>query len=457
MTQPFLCLNITCPVAAYDVNVEPAKDDVLFVDEEAFLHMCETFFHSYYIDDHNDEVEAPDLIVPGNLELLLDDKSASRSSQQSRCEGTELQMYRMDTMVSCSKPSANIVPSIADQALSSPPNARPRHNFGNVRRTTDTESLAKWQTSMYDGNDGPLPKDCPDTQDENVADEDADSQSLNPWSIAKMNAPLNRRQRGVQENVAPFKTNSNRQLMTPRPERVSMPLKFNSSSPLRASNVPARSPQQYLPSPPSRTPLLPRNFGLHSLPSRRSLYPGTRPDQRSHVDVEMFGPEPSFSPSLTNALQRAPRLQGTSVNKPFVIPTTRQFEYPGPEIERGDPLQRPQGSSEPASDIPTELDLTGLAEAAYDKVLALSGESGNADRVCNLRLHHKLDLDRVRNMAAKLLGCDEYVQKGEIPIGFAKPDPDNWTTRLMQLLPAKQQAAIDLKRTLIAADQDRDR
>ncbi|KAI9784840.1 MAG: hypothetical protein M1839_001570 [Geoglossum umbratile] len=42
------CMNIICPVGSYDVNVEPAKDDVQFGDPGAVLSVIEKFLQSVY-------------------------------------------------------------------------------------------------------------------------------------------------------------------------------------------------------------------------------------------------------------------------------------------------------------------------------------------------------------------------------------------------------------------------
>ncbi|KNG84919.1 DNA mismatch repair protein [Aspergillus nomiae NRRL 13137] len=46
ITDPFLCLHIQCPQASYDVNIEPAKDDVLFEDSERLLSLVGDLFRS---------------------------------------------------------------------------------------------------------------------------------------------------------------------------------------------------------------------------------------------------------------------------------------------------------------------------------------------------------------------------------------------------------------------------
>ncbi|KFY38900.1 hypothetical protein V495_06261 [Pseudogymnoascus sp. VKM F-4514 (FW-929)] len=46
--DPFIYLNIACPIGSYDPNIEPAKDDVLFEDEEAIISVADKLFKSIY-------------------------------------------------------------------------------------------------------------------------------------------------------------------------------------------------------------------------------------------------------------------------------------------------------------------------------------------------------------------------------------------------------------------------
>jgi DNA mismatch repair protein MutL len=48
LKSPFICLNIQCPVATYDANIEPAKDDVLFGNEDVVLETAEKLFRTVY-------------------------------------------------------------------------------------------------------------------------------------------------------------------------------------------------------------------------------------------------------------------------------------------------------------------------------------------------------------------------------------------------------------------------
>ncbi|KAL4752181.1 hypothetical protein BDW72DRAFT_192316 [Aspergillus terricola var. indicus] len=50
INDPFLCIHILCPEGAYDANVEPSKDDVLFEDQQAVLSLMEDLLRNTYGD-----------------------------------------------------------------------------------------------------------------------------------------------------------------------------------------------------------------------------------------------------------------------------------------------------------------------------------------------------------------------------------------------------------------------
>jgi DNA mismatch repair ATPase MutL len=50
LSDPFLCLQITCPKGSYDANVEPSKDDVLFAERDDLVALSEGLFKEIYGD-----------------------------------------------------------------------------------------------------------------------------------------------------------------------------------------------------------------------------------------------------------------------------------------------------------------------------------------------------------------------------------------------------------------------
>ena len=48
VSDPFLCLQLKCPLGSYDVNIEPGKDDVLFEDRELVFSLIQTVLADHY-------------------------------------------------------------------------------------------------------------------------------------------------------------------------------------------------------------------------------------------------------------------------------------------------------------------------------------------------------------------------------------------------------------------------
>ncbi|KAJ5719980.1 DNA mismatch repair protein C-terminal [Penicillium malachiteum] len=48
ITDPFLCLQLSCPQGSYDVNIEPSKDDVLFEERDIVFSLIEALFEEHY-------------------------------------------------------------------------------------------------------------------------------------------------------------------------------------------------------------------------------------------------------------------------------------------------------------------------------------------------------------------------------------------------------------------------
>ncbi len=77
--DPFLCLNIACPPGTYDVNVEPAKDDVLFAKPDLILQLAEKHFTRFYgeLSTAITKTTAPDSTSRMSDELMLNGKTSS--------------------------------------------------------------------------------------------------------------------------------------------------------------------------------------------------------------------------------------------------------------------------------------------------------------------------------------------------------------------------------------------
>jgi DNA mismatch repair ATPase MutL len=79
--DPFFCMNIICPYDSYDPNIEPAKDDVLFGNEQLVVSVVEKLLNTYYPEAVDDVAE----------EDISSSSSAAQQSQQWRSN-----MYGID-------------------------------------------------------------------------------------------------------------------------------------------------------------------------------------------------------------------------------------------------------------------------------------------------------------------------------------------------------------------------
>lgn len=71
--DPFLYLHIICPSGSYDVNVEPAKDDVLFADADFVIAKLERFLSSVYGELQTPKVGSRSIAnsKPADFDMLL--------------------------------------------------------------------------------------------------------------------------------------------------------------------------------------------------------------------------------------------------------------------------------------------------------------------------------------------------------------------------------------------------
>lgn len=111
LLDPFLCLNIACPPGTYDVNVEPAKDDVLFAKPELILQLVEKNLKELY-GELSTTVTGP--LIPRSTsrtsdELMLNRKTSSNNKILPAKSAGEPTYQR-----STPSPSLNIPPSTQD-------------------------------------------------------------------------------------------------------------------------------------------------------------------------------------------------------------------------------------------------------------------------------------------------------------------------------------------------------
>lgn len=171
--DPFFCLNIICPVDSYDPNIEPAKDNVIFGDEAFILTMIDRLLVSYYPDNIN-------VAGPGDN---LEDVAMTPPSQN---------------------PEVPESPSRPRTPFSVHENV-PAEGLEAYERATQSQP-PRWRSIMYgiDEEDLEFLQDNVPDMSEEEEDGRRDAAISNPWTIARMNAP-----------IKPKKPVSNGQLLSP--------------------------------------------------------------------------------------------------------------------------------------------------------------------------------------------------------------------------------------------------
>ncbi|EKV04519.1 DNA mismatch repair protein, putative [Penicillium digitatum PHI26] len=165
ISDPFVCLQIRCPRGTYDVNIEPAKDDLLFEDRDVVLALVEKLFRDHYGKIHGTETGSynqgkEDACKPGGnlggFKILMARKPATELSPQPRNSEHSFDQTVPHTPLS-QKPllSENAFSPVAPSSYKDP------------------ESLSKSTSARNER-----------------------SSFVNPWSISRINASLRTPRRG---------------------------------------------------------------------------------------------------------------------------------------------------------------------------------------------------------------------------------------------------------------------
>ncbi|KAJ5818829.1 DNA mismatch repair protein C-terminal [Penicillium riverlandense] len=156
ISDPFLCLQIQCSQASYDVNIEPSKDDILFEDRDLVLSLVESLLHEQYGDLGNSNEKKPTKAK----------KTASNAT--SNGPGFELLMARKRPATVINKPQGSAEAAV-DTAVTT--------SLMQPLNSTETTSPVNSPHSPFQS---PL-------RSSNAANRN--SEFINPWSITKMNVP----------------------------------------------------------------------------------------------------------------------------------------------------------------------------------------------------------------------------------------------------------------------------
>lgn len=251
--DPFLCMNIVCPPRSYDINIEPAKDGVLFTNTNLVIGEIEQFFQGLYGDlqvktsgNLQSKVAGP---KARGFDLLLARKPSLVSATVSKPGDCDLANFAHkrygqhgDPPMGANKIGIGLA---AESPLSESSNSnltlnskQGTHNgvphsdsvfFGNPTRC-DTPDITKqrsmaskprWLPNMRSDDEDEI--DIPNSQLfewQSQGNPDLDEEELsrdlsnsNPWVFAKTNASVRQYDKSVEKIAGP---DSNDQLYTPR-------------------------------------------------------------------------------------------------------------------------------------------------------------------------------------------------------------------------------------------------
>ena len=261
--DPFCCMSIICPPESYDLNIEPAKDDVLFENVEVVLGIADRLLTAYYpqaVGNVNDE--EPPASVQQHLDL------SSRTLQPP--DETSITAQEHD------------IPSL---------NARPKSRV--------QPAQPRWRPTMYGIEEDDIEflqesRALVIEQEEGVRA----AELSNPWTIARMNTAI--KSKPVADNG---------QLLSPAKNQNSITIRSSSLNPSFTSNTssPARclTPQISSGSNMARSPLdeeLERSIQRISQPASQT---DTFDYEREARPVERMG-DNSSAPAYGNHLLNEP-------------------------------------------------------------------------------------------------------------------------------------------------------
>ena len=222
LRDPFICMNIICLQASYDVNIEPTKDDVLFEDPSSLLDEIESFFSGIYgpIRNGNPKTRVEKLggaPRTNAFALLLARKSPEACSSKNRhqrasdlfCDEGELSLERNDIGLSGSLETAvpethpSIRPTSASLTYRGREPAADSQPCG--AEHPNVQMQPRWRSNMYDDDD-----------DEEGVNELLDS-LLSRKTLPTSNSALTTEDAAVEQSLRPTPPMSSNELLYLQP------------------------------------------------------------------------------------------------------------------------------------------------------------------------------------------------------------------------------------------------
>ena len=257
VTKPFLCLQISCPPDSYDVNVEPAKDEVLFYKSSTVADLFKQMLVEAYgeVQENGQEKSAKGHTKDrtretGAFDVLLARKPVSELSFPSQDEHRDLLKSAAEgpNTTSCQSPASPPVTSPITNG------ARTSSAIRNINSNITTA-----HTNMYTVDDGENVSDAGKDpvaigEDDLHLSDGQDESTNNPWTMAKMNTRTAAHSTGpsdLSNAEAVRQTSSNSSPERPQSSSHRAPLRHASQLPSPAQSSTEDVPYQN-PGPPFR-------------------------------------------------------------------------------------------------------------------------------------------------------------------------------------------------------------
>jgi hypothetical protein len=195
--HPFLCLNISCPAGAYDPNVEPSKSEVIFAEQKWLLQLFERFCESFYLKERF--VDHDQVVLGGQERSTINTQEGT--SRHSR------------TLINKAQQPHSLSTSGAPDHVVQPTVTRPPlpHDDAAGMPTTQWTLDMRDKLGMSSGDEeeteglhqrvqAARPQVAPSSDSLCEDESEKALQNVNPWVIARMNAP--RRPTGIRRQTS---------------------------------------------------------------------------------------------------------------------------------------------------------------------------------------------------------------------------------------------------------------
>lgn len=236
--NPFIRLNVKCPIASYDANVEPAKDDVLFGNESILLELIESLFKDVYGECKADRAVSVGVLSKNfnDFELLLAKTPLSASNKEPCKTSMTVQLPPLVGLPVPVSPSSTDTSAV--EANEGEVDNDIGEQAGNKKRKWQFDMSTDYNEEVIGFEKGSHTHRLGKQNSDKYANTEMGSSvrnDLNPWLIAKMNAPST----GNVESSSGVSKTAALRFVTPgsRPRPVSDHIVSSTPSPRPRQNI----------------------------------------------------------------------------------------------------------------------------------------------------------------------------------------------------------------------------